>query len=64
MMSELWTISDIAVFLKKSRQAVYASVLPIPDFPKAIRLPSAGGKRLHPLWKADEIYKWVTKYQK
>jgi hypothetical protein len=63
-MSELWTVSDIATFLKRSRQAVYASVLPIPDFPKAIRLPSAGGKRLHPLWKADEVSKWVERYQK
>ena len=63
-MSELWTIEDIASFLKKSRSAVYARVVTIPDFPKAIRLPSSSGKRLHPLWKADEVYKWVTKYQK
>jgi predicted DNA-binding transcriptional regulator AlpA len=63
-MSELWTIEDIASFLKKSRTTVYARVVTIPDFPKAIRLPSAGGKRLHPLWKAEEIFKWVEKYQK
>ena len=63
-MSELWTVEDIAAFLKKSRRAVYDRILPIPDFPKAIRIPSVRGGKLHPLWKADEVYKWVNKYQK
>ncbi len=63
-MSDLWSIAEIALYLKKSRTAVYAGVINIPDFPKAIRLPSPTGKKAHPLWKADEIYKWVTKYQK
>ncbi len=63
-MSELWTVEDIASFLKKSRSAVYARVINVPDFPKAIRLPSENGRSLHPLWKAEEIFKWVEKYQK
>lgn len=63
-MSELWTIEDIASFLKKSRATVYARVITIPDFPKAIRLPSSGGKKLHPLWSSEEVCKWVMKYQK
>lgn len=63
-MSELWTVEDIASFLKKSRSSVYARIITIPDFPKAIRLPSSGGKSLHPLWKSDEVFKWVSKYQK
>lgn len=63
-MSELWTVEDIASFLRKSRSAVYARVINVPDFPKAIRLPSDNGKSLHPLWRKDEVCSWVLKYQK
>lgn len=64
MSAELWTIDEISSFLKKSRATVYARIINVPDFPKAIRLPSSSGKSLHPLWRADEVQKWVFKYQK
>lgn len=64
MSAELWTIEEIASFLKKSKRSVYSRVITVPDFPKAIRLPSEKGKRAHPLWFAKEVIDWVMKYQR
>ena len=63
-MSELWTVDEISLFLKKSKRTVYARVICVPDFPKAIRLPSDKGKKAHPLWFAKEVIDWVLKYQR
>lgn len=63
-MSELWTVEEIASFLKKSKRSVYARVITVPDFPRAIRLPSDKGKKAHPLWLSKEVIDWVLKYQR
>ena len=59
---DLWDVSTIALFLKRSDSAVRERICPLPDFPKAIRLPSQGG-RGHPLWKAKEVIEWAEKYR-
>ena len=37
----LWNTDDIAVYLRRDRGTVMSRVVCLPDFPKAIRLPSA-----------------------
>lgn len=59
---DLWDVSTIASFLKRSDSNVRERICPLPDFPKAIRLPSLNG-RGHPLWKAAEVIAWAEKYR-
>lgn len=61
----LWDINTIAIYLKVSSRHAAERIVVLPDFPKAIRLPSRGGEGIgHPRWKAAEIIEWVEKYQK
>lgn len=59
---DLWDVSTIAAFLKRSDSNVRERICPLPDFPKAIRLPSQNG-RGHPLWKASEVIAWAERYR-
>lgn len=58
-----WDVATIARVLKRSENYVRNSVICLPDFPKAIRLPVAGGGRGQPLYKAVEVIAWTDKYQ-
>jgi len=62
-MSELWTVEDIASFLKRKKRYVGERLVNVPGFPQAIRLPAPNGGRGNPLWKSDEISDWVNKFQ-
>lgn len=60
---DLWDVATIARLLKRSESQVRNRMICLPDFPKAIRLPVAGGGRGQPLYRASEILEWVEKYQ-
>lgn len=62
-MSELWTIEDIALFIKRKKRYVGERMVNMPGFPQAIRLPAPTGGRGNPLWKANEIVEWVDRFQ-
>jgi hypothetical protein len=59
---DLWDVSVIAQYLKRDPSVVRERICCLPDFPKAIRLPSTRGKG-HPLYKAKEVIQWAEKYQ-
>jgi hypothetical protein len=59
---DLWDVDTVAQFLKRSPQVARERIVCLPDFPKAIRLPSQKG-RAHPLYKAAEVIGWAEKYQ-
>jgi len=55
----LWSAKTIAKYMDiDSHLQVLNRYAPHPNFPKAIRVPIAGGGRGHPRWKASEIQKW------
>lgn len=58
----LWDTATIATYLNRSDAAVRERVTPLPDFPKAIRLPSKQGVG-SPLYKAIEVITWAEKYR-
>lgn len=60
---DLWDVATIARVLKRSETQVRNRLICLPDFPKAIRLPVAGGGRGQPLYKATEVLEWAGKYQ-
>ena len=60
---DLWNYEMIAAYLKKSPQQVRQRYAALPGFPQAIRLPSCGKEKGHPLWKAEEIITWAEKYK-
>jgi hypothetical protein len=60
---DLWDAETIGAYLKKSSRQVRERYAPLPGFPQAIRLPSGGAEKSHPLWKALEVIKWAEKYQ-
>ena len=57
---DLWDVATIAHLLKRSESQVRNRIVCLPDFPKAIRLPTAAGPRLY---RAAEVLAWVSKYQ-
>lgn len=59
---DLWSADEIARYLKRERRTVMESYACLPNFPKAIRLPSKG-VRGQPLWKASEVIAWAERYQ-
>ena len=58
----LWSLAEIAAFLKMSPHSVRQRIVPLPGFPQAIRLPS-GKTKPHPRWKAKEVIAWADKHQ-
>lgn len=59
---DLWDIATIAAFLKRDPQVVRERMACMPEFPKAIRLPTKNG-RTQPLYKAKEIIEWTEKFK-
>lgn len=59
---ELWTLKEIASYLKKKVTVCRDRVVYQPGFPAAIRIPSGKG-RAHPLWKAAEVIAWTEGYK-
>jgi predicted DNA-binding transcriptional regulator AlpA len=57
---DLWDVATIARLLKRNESQVRNRIVCLPDFPKAIRLPTASGPRLY---RAAEVLVWVGKYQ-
>lgn len=53
----LWTISDIAQFVRCSRDTV-TRLKSKPGFPKAIRI-----GRGHPRWKAVDVVRWADRQE-
>lgn len=60
---EMWDIATIAACMKLSEAQVRERLAPQPDFPKAVRLPTANGGRGHARYRAKEIWAWMMKYQ-
>lgn len=60
---DLWSVAEIATFLKVSHSQVREQYACLPDFPLAIRLPSGGSRKGHPRYKAVEVIAWAQKYQ-
>lgn len=59
---DLWDVAMVAAFLKRDPAVVRERITVLPDFPKAIRLPSRQG-RAHPLYKAAEVIQWAETYR-
>lgn len=60
---DLWDIRTIATLLKRSEAHVREHMACLPDFPKAIRLPTARAARSQALYRAREVLEWTAKYQ-
>ena len=60
---DLWDIATIARYLKRSESVVRERMACLPDFPKAIRLPSTRSVRGQALYRAKEIIQWACRYQ-
>jgi len=59
---DLWDIATVAQYLKRDTKVTRERIVVLPDFPKAIRLPTAKG-RAHPLYKAAEVIAWAEGHQ-
>lgn len=59
---DLWDTEHIAAYLKRSHSTVRDKILPLPSFPKAIRIQTANGTGL-PLYKAREVIRWAESLQ-
>lgn len=59
---DLWDASHIAAYLKRSHSTVRDKILPLPSFPRPIRIQTANGTG-HPLYKAREVIQWAESLQ-
>ena len=60
---ELWTSKDAAAYLRYSVKNFCDRIMPLPGFPKPIRLPSIKGGRGQPRWEPEAIKQWAQKYK-
>jgi hypothetical protein len=60
---DLWDITTIASYLKRSVSVVRERIVCHPSFPAAIRLPNALGQRMQPLWPAQHVINWTMSHQ-
>jgi prophage regulatory protein len=60
---ELWSVKEIAAWLKVTENHVRGRVITSPGFPSPIRLPSKGGNLGQPRWKAAKVIKWADQYE-
>jgi len=60
---DLWDIATIAAYIKRSEAHVRERMACLPDFPKAIRLPSVTGSRGQALYPAKEVLAWIFKHR-
>lgn len=60
---DLWSVKEIAAYLKQNVRNVCDRVVTLPGFPQAIRIPTQRGTKGYPRWKAVEVIEWVEKYQ-
>ena len=59
---QLWTVSDVAAYLKVAPNKVVERYASLPDFPGRIELPTSDGRKSHPRWKAAQVVRWVEGY--
>ena len=62
MQKPLWTVDDIATYLKMTKQAVHNRVTCAPQFPPAYRADLKKGC-LTPRWLPEEVQKWLKKHK-
>ena len=60
---DLWGYAEIASYLKCAVPQVRDKLAVLPDFPRAIRLPTDGPRGGHPRYKAVDVIAWVGKFQ-
>jgi hypothetical protein len=60
---DMWDIATIAAVFKRSESQVRERMACLPDFPKAIRLPSSTAGRGQALYPALEVLAWAKKYR-
>jgi hypothetical protein len=60
---DLWDMTMIARYLKRSPSQVRERIVVVPSFPKPIRLPVASGGRSNPLYKARDVIQWAEHHQ-
>jgi hypothetical protein len=59
---DLWSLDNIAAYLKRESSTVREKIACLPSFPKAIRLPSFGKGRSQPLYKEVEVRTWTDRF--
>ena len=58
--AEIWTVDDIANYVRLSRSSVQSRIICRKDFPRAIRIPTdsgMGGRR----WYSKEVKHWASR---
>jgi hypothetical protein len=59
---DLWDMETIGAYMKRDVSHIQQRVVNRPDFPHAIRLPSAGKRGGQPLYKAIDVIRWTESY--
>lgn len=59
---DLWDTEHVAAYLKKNPQVVRETIVCLPSFPKAIRLPTPAKGRPQARYKAVEVIAWAESY--
>jgi hypothetical protein len=60
---DLWGCAEIAAYLKLAQRHVSDSVVTLPGFPAAIRIPTRGAGRGKPRYKASEVISWAESHK-
>lgn len=59
----LWDVAHIAAFFCRAEAYVKEAIIPLPTFPKAIRLPTGVKRPAHALYEAAEVIAWAKQFK-
>lgn len=60
---DLWSSKECAAYLKISVSHFLQRIACRPDFPPAIRLPTADRGKGQPRWKAHKVINWANRHE-
>ena len=58
---ELWTVDDVARYLRLSKSSVQSRVIGKSGFPRAVRIPTEAGMGGGRRWYRKEVVAWVSR---
>ena len=59
----LWTSAECSSYFRRSPDRFLTDIAALPDFPRAIRLPTGKSRQSRPLWEAREVIQFARKYK-
>jgi len=59
----LWSINDIANYMKLSKSTISCRIISHSDFPASIQIPYGLGSKTEKRWYPNEVKAWIARHR-